>query len=119
MMYLYANVSDATTYLPVPTRGVVKSMTCIANTSAVTASDYIKAGRGSDIVNTWTAVSAAGLVREDGVPDTTNKDLVFDPNSATADNDKIVLTQNGDPGSVTVMIGFDPYATVVEAPALA
>jgi len=119
MMYLYVNVSDAVVYLPVPTRGIVKSMVCIANTSAVATGDTIVASRGATAVNTWTAVSAAGLLREDGAPTAASKDSVFDPDSATAANDKILLTPTGAPGSVTVMIGFDPYATVVEDPALA
>lgn len=118
MMYLFVNVSDAVVYVPVPTRGVVKMMKCIANTNTVEVGDTIVASRGATAVNTWTAVETAGLVVEDGVPDATNKDLVFDPDSTTAANQSILLTPTGAPGSVTVMIGYDPYATVVEAPAL-
>lgn len=118
MLYLYANVSDAVVYVPVPTRGIVKGMKCVANTNTVEVGDTIVASRGATAVNTWTAVDTAGLVVEAGVPDTTNKDLVFDPDSSTATYKSILLTPTGAPGSVTVMIGFDPYATVVEAPSL-
>jgi len=118
MLYIYANVSDAAVYVPVPTRGIVKSMKCVANTNTVEPNDTIVASRASTAVNTWTAVDTAGLVVEAGVPDTTNKDLVFDPNSSTATYKSILLTPTGAPGSVTVMIGYDNYATEVEAPAL-
>ena len=119
MMYIYVNVSDAVVYVPAPTRGVVKEMKCVANTATVATGDTIVASRGATAVNTWTAVSADGLVVEAGTPDATNKDLVFDPASSTAANKSILLTPTGAPGSVTVMIGFDPYATVVETPVLA
>jgi hypothetical protein len=119
MMYFHIPVSDVVVYVPVPCRGIVKEMKCAACTDAVQANDTIVASRGATAVNTWTAVETAGLVREVGVPDATNKDLVFDPDSATEANKKILLTPTGAPGLVMCMLGFDPYATVVEAPALA
>jgi hypothetical protein len=119
MMYLYANVTDAVVYVPVPTRGTVKEMKCVFNTATVEANDTIVASRGATAVNTLTATNTAGLVVETGVPDSTNKDLVFDPDSSTATHKSILLTPTGSPGSATVMIGFDPYATVIEAPKLA
>ena len=119
MMYFHIPVSDVVVYVPVPCRGIVKEMKCAACTDAVQANDTIVASRGATAVNTWTAVETAGLVVEAGVPDATNKDLVFDPDSATAVNKEILLTPTGAPGLCMVMIGFDPYATVVEAPALA
>ncbi len=119
MMYLYANVTDAVVYVPVPTRGIVKEMKCVFNTNTVEVNDTIVASRGATAVNTITATNTAGLVVETGVPNSTNKDLVFDPLSTTEAHKSILLTPTGSPGSATVMIGFDPYATVVETPILA
>ena len=118
-MYLYVNVSDAVTCVPVPTRGTVKEVKAVFHTNTVEANDTIVASRGATAVNTLTATNTAGLVVETGVPDSTNKDLVFDPESSTAVNQYILLTPTGSPGAATVMIGFDPYATVIEAPKLA
>jgi hypothetical protein len=54
-----------------------------------------------------------------GVPDTTNKGLIFDPDSATAANKvlKIVFLADlyGADGSVTVSIEFDDAAYVEQA----
>lgn len=118
-MYFHIPVNDAVVYVDVPCRGVLKSMVCTACTATVAANDTIVASRGATAVNTWTAVNGDGLVREEGTPDTTNKDLVFDPDSATEANKKILLTPTGAPGLVMCLLGYDPYATVVEAPALA
>jgi len=119
MMYLYVNVSDAVACVPVPTRGIVKSVKAVFHTNTVEANDTIVVSRGATAVNTLTATNTAGLVVETGTPDTTNKDLVFDPESSTATSRYILLTPTGSPGAATVMIGFDPYATVVEKPILA
>ncbi len=119
MLYFTIPVTDAVVYVPVPVRGIVKSMKCAAATNVVMPADTIVASRGATAVNTWTAVETTGLVTEDGTADTTNKDLVFDPDSAIAVNQEILLTPTGAPGLVMVLIGFDPYSTIVEAPALA
>lgn len=116
---IYINVSDAVVYVPVTKRGILRGMTCIANTNTVEAGDTIVASRGATAVNTWTAVDTAGLVVEDGVPDATNKDLVFDPASATATHHAILLTPTGAPGSVTVCLDYDEYAIKTETAALA
>jgi hypothetical protein len=119
MMYLYVNVSDAVACVPVPSRGIVKEVKAVFHTNTVEPNDTIVVSRGATAVNTITAAETAGLVVETGVPDTTNKDLVFDPESSMATHKYILLTPTGSPGAATVMIGFDPYATVVETPALA
>ena len=118
-MYLYVNVTDAVACVPVPTRGIVKEVKAVFHTDVVQANDTIVVSRGATAVNTLTAAETAGLVVETGVPDATNKNLVFDPASSTAVNKYILLTPTGAPGAATVMIGFDPYATVVETPILA
>ena len=119
MMYFTIPVNDADVYFPVPCRGIVKSMKVAACTNTVEVNDTIVASRATTAVNTWTAANTAGLVAEDGVPDSTNKDLVFDPDSSTATSQVIKLAPTGAPGLCIVVIGYDPYATVPETPALA
>lgn len=118
MMYFTIPVNDAAVYWPVPCRGILKEMKCAACTNVVEPNDTIVASRAATAVNTWTAVETAGLVMEKGVPDTTNKDLVFDPDSATATDKVILFTPTGAPGLCMVTFGYDPYVIEVENPAL-
>jgi len=73
-----------TRYIPVPYRGTVSSTKLICD-AAMVADKTVIFSRGTDAVNTATAPTgntAAGTVLE-GVADTTNKGLVFDPDSST------------------------------------
>jgi hypothetical protein len=80
-------------YIPVPCRGTVKSFEAVANAKMVATGTIILA-RNTTAVNTATAPTgdtAAGVALA-GVPDTTNKGLVFDPDSSTAANTKIKVS---------------------------
>ena len=104
MKYLYVDVADgATVYVPAPCRGSIAKMVAVFQADTVVANDTI------------TAVTTAGLVVETGVPDATNKGLVFDPASSTAANQVIKITDTGAPGAKLVMIDFDDSAYVAEA----
>jgi hypothetical protein len=124
MKDIYVNVYSAggveDYYILAPCRGVVKSFSVLAN-AALVATGTITLARNTTAVNTATAPTgntAAGTLLE-GVPDTTNKDLVFDPDSSTAANTKIKVsfdtTVLGGAANVLLMIGFDDSASVAQA----
>lgn len=114
---IVALADGATIYVPAPCKGNVAKMTAVFQADTVVANDTIKASRGNDVVNTLTAVTEAGLVVETGVPDTTNKGLIFDPTSATAANQVIKLVSGSEGGSAAaiVTIFFDDSAYVAQA----
>lgn len=106
-------------YIPVPCRGVVKSAEYMANATMV-ATGTITLARSTTAVNTATAPTgdtAAGTVLK-GVADTTNKDLVFDPDSSTAAYTKIKMSLDtnilGGVANVLVHIVYDDSAHVAE-----
>ena len=117
-----AAIADAgnTFYIPVPCRGTVKSVkvTCDVN---MVATGTVILSRSTTAVNTITVPTgdkAAGTVL-DGVPDVTNKDLIFDPDSTTVANkvikvvaDKTILASAG---NMIFNIEFDDSAYVEEA----
>jgi hypothetical protein len=105
--------SDDTVYVPVPCRGVVVGLKANYAANAVDVGDTIIASRETTAVNTITATLTAGLAQEVGVRDTTNKDLVFDPDTAAYSYIKLVA--NGTAGVVLVMIEFDEFATITQA----
>lgn len=107
-------------YIKVPCRGVVKSMNVLANATMV-ATGTVIAARGTTAVNTATVPTgdtAAGTSLV-GVPDTTNKGLVFDPDSSTAANTKIKIsfdgTLLGGVANVLIQIEYDDSAYVAQA----
>ncbi len=122
MMNLFATVvltggGTESVYIPVPRRGIVKGMTIACNANMV-ATGTVIASRDTTAVNTATAPTgdaAAGVVVV-GVPDTTNKDLIFDPDSDTAAYKRIKITDDSTllagAGTLTVMIEFDESAAV-------
>uniref|UniRef100_A0A6M3KIR7 Uncharacterized protein n=1 Tax=viral metagenome TaxID=1070528 RepID=A0A6M3KIR7_9ZZZZ len=114
-LYSAGGVEDY--YIKVPCRGTVKSMTILANATMV-ATGTIKALRSTTAVNTATAPTgdtAAGTELV-GVPDTTYKDLVFDPDSDTVANQKIKISFDttilGGAANVLVQIEYDDSAYV-------
>lgn len=124
MKDIYVNLYSAggveTYYIPVPCRGVVTSMKVVSNATMV-ASGTIIASRSTTAVNTATAPvgdTAAGIALV-GVADTTNKDLVFDPDSSTVANTKIKIvfdtTILGGVANVLLMFKYDDSATVAQA----
>lgn len=117
-LYSAGGVEDY--YIPVPCRGVVKSFKAVANATMV-ATGTIVLARNTTAVNTLTAPTgdaAAGIVVT-GVPDTTNKDLVFDPDSSTVANTKIKVSFDttilGGAANVTLLIQYDDSAAVAQA----
>jgi hypothetical protein len=117
-LYSAGGVEDY--YIPVPCRGVVKEFSVVANATMVAPGTIILA-RSTTAVNTATAPTgdtAAGVLLE-GVPDTTNKDLVFDPDSSTVANTKIKVsfytTILGGAANVLLMIKYDDSASVAQA----
>lgn len=107
-------------YIPAPCRGVVKSLNVFANATMVATGTVILA-RGTTAVNTATAPvgdTAAGVALA-GVPDTTNCDLVFDPDSSTVANTKIKVSLDttllGGVANLLLLIKFDDSAHVAEA----
>ena len=117
-LYSAGGVEDY--YIPVPCRGVVKGFSVVANATMVATGTIILA-RSSTAVNTATAPTgdtAAGVLLE-GVADTTNKDLVFDPDSSTVANTKIKVSFDttilGGAANVLLMIKYDDSASVAQA----
>ena len=117
-LYSAGGVEDY--YIPVPCRGVVNAAEYIANATLV-AAGTITLARDTTAVNTATAPTgntAAGTVLK-GVPDTTNKGLIFDPDSDTAANTKIKVafdtTILGGAANVLLHITYDDSAYVEEA----
>jgi hypothetical protein len=109
-----------THYIPVPCRGVVKSVRISSDINMV-ANGTLILSRSTTAVNTVTIPTgdkAAGTVT-DGVPDATNKDLVFDPDSATAANKVIKVvgdaTIQAAAGTIVLCIKYDDTAAVAEA----
>jgi hypothetical protein len=107
-------------YIPVPCRGTVKSAEYMSNATMV-ATGTITLARSTTAVNLATVPTgdtAAGTVLK-GVPDTTNKGLVFDPDSSTAANTKIKMsldtTLSGGVNNLLVHIVYDDSAYVAEA----
>jgi hypothetical protein len=117
MKEILVNLPDASTlYVPVPCRGILKGMKAVFQSNTVEVGDTIVAYRDTTAVNTLTATDTAGLIVETGVPDTTNKDLVFDPDSTTALYKMIKLVNTGAPGAALVLLQYDEYASVYQAP---
>jgi hypothetical protein len=117
---LYSAGAAETYYIGVPCRGTVKSMKVFANATMV-AAGTIKALRGTTAVNTATAPTgdtAAGVALA-GVPDTTYKDLVFDPDSSTVANTKIKVeldtTILGGVANVLLQFEYDDSAYVQQS----
>lgn len=117
-LYSAGGVEDY--YIPVPCRGVVKSFKAVANATLI-ATGTIVLARDTTAVNTLTAPTgdaAAGIVVT-GVPDRTNKDLVFDPDSSTVANTKIKVSFDttilGGAANVLLLIQYDDSAAVAQA----
>ena len=117
-LYSAGGVEDY--YIPVPCRGNVKSAEYMANANLV-ATGTIVLARNTTAVNTATAPTgntAAGTVLK-GVADATNKDLIFDPDSATAANRVIKVSFDttilGGAANVLLHIVYDDSAHVDQA----
>lgn len=124
MIYLYAvreltGAGSEVTYIPVPCPGIVKGVTVVSDLQ-MDAAGTLTVSRGSSTVNLVTVPTgnvAAGTTL-DGVPDTTHKDLFFDPADATAANRVIKIVDDatflGGAGTITVMIKYDEAASTTQ-----
>ena len=125
MKDIYLNIYSAggaeDYYIPVPCRGVVKSAEYMSN-AAMVATGTITLARNTTAVNLATVPTgntAAGTVLK-GVADTTNGQLVFDPDSSTVENQKIKMSLDdtllAGAANVLVHIVYDDSAYVAQAP---
>jgi hypothetical protein len=105
--------ASATLYVPVPVRGVI-SGAFASFQATVTTANVITISRETTAVNAITAVTTTFMVRENGVRDTTNKDLVFDPDTAAYSYIKVVQS-GGNAVAAVVTIEFDESARVTQA----
>lgn len=111
-----------TFYIPVPCRGNIKSVR-VAGDVAMVATETLTLGRGTDVVNTLTVptggIAAGGIL--DGVPDTTKKGLIFDPDDSTAANKVIKCVASAGfvaTGTLNMILSieYDDYAYVEQKP---
>lgn len=113
------------TYIPVPSRGTVHSVR-VASDLQMDIGGTLKFGRGAvavaaNLVNTVTvpAVAVAAGTILDGVPDATYKGNVFDPDSATAAHQCILMQDDatflGGAGTIVVSIEYDDSAYIAQA----
>ena len=107
-------------YVPVPCRGNIKSVRVVSDLQ-MDAGGKLTIAKNTTTVNLVTVPMgniAAGVVL-DGVPDATNKGLIFDSNSATATDKVIKITDDatfsGGAATVTILIAYDDSAYVEQS----
>lgn len=124
MIYLSGFVPIATTtadnfYLPVPCKGIVKDV-WMSHDQETDLDEVWTVYRGATAVNVVTpsADATAEGTSFQGVPDATNKDLIFDPSSTTVANRVIkigTLNTVDAGGNLGYMIAYDESCAVTEA----
>lgn len=109
-----------TRYVPVPCRGNVYSVK-VASDLQMDATGTLTISRGGDTVNLVTVPAgnvAAGVIL-DGVPDTTKKAYIFDPDSATVANKVLKIVSDATflagGATVAIVIEHDDMAYVEQA----
>lgn len=106
----------ADAYVIAPARGTVVSAKATFS-KTVAANDTVTFSRGGDTVNLiTTGATTAGAVYT-GVRDTTNKELIFDPDSSTEANKMIKVAVSALESLLTevnVEIKFDEFALQVQ-----
>ena len=103
-----------TLYFPVPCRGIVKSLTIVPQ-KTVAVGDTVDIQRDSTSVNLATTTVVTAGVALDGTPDTTNKDLIFDPDSDTEAYNKLKIVVSALETASTLVgitIEYDPSCAV-------
>ena len=106
-------------YIPVPVRGIVKAVRAVYS-QETDEDETVTIERGTTDVNVVTppADATAEGVSIVGVPDTTNKDLIFDPASTTVANRVIKVTVPNTfdtAGVLGLSIDYDESAAVEQA----
>lgn len=105
-------------YVPVPCRGIVKAVRAVYS-QEMDIDETVDIMRGASSVNLVTpgADALAEGTEITGVPDTTNKDLVFDPASTTVANKVLrvsVPATFDTAGVLGLSIDFDEHAGVAQ-----
>lgn len=106
-------------YFPVPCRGIVHAVHCVYS-EETDLDETVIIYRGANAVNTVTppADATAEGVRYAGVPDTTYKDYIFDPDDDTEANQvlKISIPNTYDTaGMLGLNIKYDDSAAVTQS----
>ena len=115
----WANGTGKTIYVPVPCRGIVHEVKVVSN-GELDIDNTVTLSRSTTTVNLVTPAAddtAAGTIIT-GVPDTTNKDLIFDPDSSTVANKviKIVVPDTIDAAcTLGINIKYDDSAAVTQS----
>lgn len=107
---------ELTFYWPVRYRGIVKAVKAVFQ-KTVAIGDTIDIQRGSTSVNLLTTTVVTAGVTKDGTPDSTNNDLIFDPDSDTAANRvlKIVISALETASTlIGITIQYDDSAAVTQ-----
>ena len=109
-------VAAKDTYIPVPCRGIVVGLYG-AFSETVAFDDTVSVLRGASSVNLITvgADNVAEGVLLTGTRDTTNKELIFDPDSATATHKVFKIAISAvltNPTTFNGYIDFDEFALV-------
>ena len=112
----FIHADNSTKYIPAPCRGTVAKVQVVFQTNTVEVGDTVVVAQGSTAVNTVKAATTDGLVVETGVPDATNKGKIFDPDSSTATEQVMKITDTGEPGEKYITIFFDDSAYVEQKP---
>jgi len=94
-----------TFYIPAPCRGTVNSLRVVFDTT-VAVGDTVDIQRDSTSVNLATTTVVTAGVEVTGTPDTTNKGLVFDPDSDTEAYTKMKMVISALETKNTV-VGYD------------
>lgn len=106
-------------YLPAPCRGIVKAVRAVYS-EETDEDETVTLARSTTTVNLVTppADATAEGVMITGVPDATNKDLVFDPASSTV-TDRIIKVSVPNTfdtaGQLGLSIDFDESAAIAQA----
>lgn len=109
------------TYVPVPCRCKLKSVRVVSDLQMDATGTLTFAGGGHTInlVTVPTGNIAAGAIL-DGVPDTTYGDTILDPDSDTANERVISITDDatflGGAATVTILLTLDDSAYVAQDP---
>ncbi len=106
----------ATAYIPVPAKGNVVSVKAVFS-KTVAADDTVTVSRGATAVNTLTTGATTLGVVYTGTPDSTNKDLIFDPDSSTAANKYLKIAISALESTLTevgIWIRYDDMAIVAQ-----
>lgn len=108
-------VVEETFYFPVPFRGIVKSLKVVFDT-IVAVDDTVDIQRDETSVNlATTTVVTAGVIKKGTPTDSSDKDLIFDPESDTEAYKmlKIIISElEADNTVVGIMIEYDESAAV-------